>query len=297
MADVPVTSSPDEDKSFSYGSYYYETYGSAPYEHSELWTSTFGVFADGIVQRFAPRTVLDVGCAKGLLVQALRARGVEAWGIDYSSFAISAAADDTAPYVAVSSATEPLPEGFPSQFDLVVSLECLEHIDASICPSALDNLTSWSDTILFSSCPWDYGEASHVNTRAYEDWVAEFAARGFIRNFAVDTSFIMAWAFSVRRSEVVRDTTELVRTYERVLWQLRQNHDGARAALAQLTRELEAVSTSLRDYTDLDQSVAHSELIALHEELAAVYASPQWRLGGKLISLPRSVKSWWASRT
>jgi len=283
---------PEDSKvgTFSYGKHYYATYDTAPYEHSELWTATFGNFADGIMSRFRPRTVLDVGCAKGFMVEALRDRGVEAWGIDVSNYAISAVAPHVAPYVAVASATDPLPENFPDRFDLVISLECLEHIDPSLCPRALDQLTSFSDDILFSSCPSDFAEASHVNTRPLEDWVADFASRGFLRNFAIDTSFVMAWAIAVRRSDDATRREEIVRRYERALWHERQNHLGAREVLAELTGQLEELAAELSSYTDDDQSVTRAEHVALHEELAAVYASPQWRAGGRLLALPRAFR-------
>jgi len=290
-SDSPARSTEDPNTgTFAYGEHYYATYDTAPYEHSELWSATFGNFAEGIVSRFRPRTVLDVGCAKGFMVEALRERGVDAWGIDVSSYAISAVAPQVAPYVAVSSATESLPENFPQHFDLVISLECLEHIDPAQCPRALDHLTSWSNDILFSSCPSDFAEASHVNTRALEDWVSDFAARGFLRNFAIDTSFVMKWAFAVRRSEDATRHEEIVRRYERSLWHEHQNHLGAREVLAELTGQLEEIAAELKTYTDDDQSVTRAENIALHEELAAVYASPQWRAGGRLLALPRALR-------
>ena len=48
----------------------------------------FGTIADQVVAEIKPRRVLDVGCAKGFLVEALRDRGVEAFGIDVSEYAI-----------------------------------------------------------------------------------------------------------------------------------------------------------------------------------------------------------------
>lgn len=45
--------------------------------------------ADYLVQRFGKVKFLDIGCACGILVKALRDRGAEAWGIDPSEYAIS----------------------------------------------------------------------------------------------------------------------------------------------------------------------------------------------------------------
>jgi SAM-dependent methyltransferase len=49
------------------------------------------------------RSVLDVGCAKGFLVGELRSLGVEAFGIDVSSYAISCAEPRVRPWLAVRS--------------------------------------------------------------------------------------------------------------------------------------------------------------------------------------------------
>jgi hypothetical protein len=45
------------------------------------------------------RTVFDLGCAKGFLVEALRTLGVEAYGIDVSDYAIELADPSVRPYL------------------------------------------------------------------------------------------------------------------------------------------------------------------------------------------------------
>ena len=59
-------------------SYYANADGSgcgSDYHNRERWEPFFNMIADRIVADFAPRTVLDVGCAFGYVVQALRDRG------------------------------------------------------------------------------------------------------------------------------------------------------------------------------------------------------------------------------
>ena len=69
---------------------YYFTHGCGrPYQRDEHWTRFFGAIADHLVSSIQPRRVLDAGCALGLLVEALRDRGVDAEGIDLSSYAIA----------------------------------------------------------------------------------------------------------------------------------------------------------------------------------------------------------------
>ena len=58
------------------------------YSERERMYPFFEQIAEKIIKNYAPKTVLDVGCAYGYLVEALRCRGVEAYGIDISEYAI-----------------------------------------------------------------------------------------------------------------------------------------------------------------------------------------------------------------
>src|SRR3954454_24949398 len=86
---------------------------------SEHWRNFFTGVAQRIVGLVEPQTVLDVGCAKGLLVQALAALDVDARGSDISEFAISAAHADVAGRLWVASATEPI----DGRYDLITCIE------------------------------------------------------------------------------------------------------------------------------------------------------------------------------
>jgi hypothetical protein len=56
-------------------------------------------------------------------VEALRQRGIDAEGIDLSSYAISHVHESVRPYCRVASITDDLPD----RYDLIVSIEVLEH--------------------------------------------------------------------------------------------------------------------------------------------------------------------------
>ena len=93
-----------------YGADYYGHYAAAgiSYERSPFWLDFFGKIADRLIEDFHPKTALDAGCAIGLLVEALRDRGVDAEGIDFSDFAVGKAREDVRPFLTVGSITEPL---------------------------------------------------------------------------------------------------------------------------------------------------------------------------------------------
>jgi len=68
-----------------------------PYQRDEAWLSFFDGIAERIARDTAPRIVLDAGGATGFLVEARRHRGVEAYGLDISGYAISHVHPDARP--------------------------------------------------------------------------------------------------------------------------------------------------------------------------------------------------------
>src|SRR5262245_51681773 len=84
--------------------YYAHGLGKDPYDRDQVvWRNHFQSLARVLVERFGPRRVLDVGCAKGFLVEQLRDLGVEAFGIDASEHAISEVRSDVKPFCRVAS--------------------------------------------------------------------------------------------------------------------------------------------------------------------------------------------------
>jgi SAM-dependent methyltransferase len=180
-----------------YDAYYYAHCCGAPYEREGTIWEHFRTIADRIVSDIAPRTVLDAGCAKGFLVEWLRKRGVEAWGLDVSEYAIGEVTPEIRPYCRVASVAEPLDR----DYDLIVCQEVLEHIPAEDAEKALPNLCSHTTDILFSSCSTDYTEPTHINVRPPEFWAEQFARHGFVRDFDFDATFITAWAVRFRKGD------------------------------------------------------------------------------------------------
>ena len=264
-----------------YGEFYYRHDCGLPYERNEHWTKFFGSVADGIVRELRPRSVLDVGCAMGLLVEQLRIRGVEAWGIDVSEFAIGNVHSSVAQYCAVSSAAdEALPNGFPQSFDLVTCIEVIEHLEDEAVLPALENLTTLADRLLFSSSPEDYAEATHLNVKPPDEWSARLAGLGMWRNMDLDASFLTPWAAVYDRRKPV--PPELVAAYERTYAlqrreiralrgeALRRHSDDIRASVDAVTVEsIEAAVVQLEQQLDFARGEAASAR-AEEDELRAL---------------------------
>lgn len=225
-----ATSRPQSDSAPAvpqYGASYFRNYwgGGGPYERNERWLKFFGDVADGIVRDFHPTSVLDAGCAKGLLVEAMRKRGVEAWGIDVSEFAISEVHESIREYCSVASLTEPLPR----RYDLITCIEVIEHIPAAEADKAIASLCQATDRLVLSTTPGDYGEPTHLNVQPPEAWSAALAEQGFLRNLERDLSYLSPWTALYTRSN--DSLPETVRRYDRAWWRLRREVSEVRNSL------------------------------------------------------------------
>ncbi len=194
--------------------YYHNCCGPIPYEDPSHWVLFFGVIADCIVRDLKPKTVLDAGCAMGYLVAALRDRGVDAYGVDISEYAISKVREDVRPYCLTGSLTETLPDGLPKHYDLVVTIEVLEHLYAEDGKKAIQQLCTLSDCIIFSSTPDDFEEHTHFNVQQREYWSCLFAAEGFFDDLNYRPTYLTPYAVCYRRCNT---WLRQVEDYERTL--------------------------------------------------------------------------------
>ncbi|MET0421792.1 MAG: class I SAM-dependent methyltransferase, partial [Acidimicrobiia bacterium] len=227
-SDGPLESPPDPSVEPSYGAYYYAHDCGIPYERNEHWLGFFDEVARGLIRELRPQSTLDAGCAFGMLVEALRNHGVDASGIDLSSYAISQAPPELAPHLRVGTLTDPL----PGRYDLITCVEVIEHLDPADAARALDNLTAATDRLLLCSTPTDYAEPTHVYVRQPEEWAADLAKRGFVRDLSFDGSFLTPWTLLFVRSTL--SPVDVVRTYEREHWRMKHEVGEVREAIIAL---------------------------------------------------------------
>ncbi len=194
-----------------YNKTFYDSFCGKDYSDEAFWRAQFGRIADKIVEYFTPETVLDAGCANGYLVSELRKRGVKAYGIDISEHAIESAGDDIREFLNAQSLTEPLPKSFPQKFDLVVTIEVLEHMTPEDGKAAISRLCSYSDTLLFSSTPYDLENKTHINVQQVEYWAREFAENSYFRNMLCPTDFLTPWAMLFHK---LSDVPSVIFNYE-----------------------------------------------------------------------------------
>lgn len=197
---------------------YYANSCGRPYQRDVDWLNFFGKVAEKIKIEINPSTVLDAGCAFGFLVEKLREQGIQAFGSDISEYAISQTHESIKPFCWVGSLVEPIEQ----KYDLIVSIEVLEHIDKKNSEKALINLCNATDDILFSSTPFDYKESTHVNVNNPDYWSEQFAKQGFFRDVNFDASFITPWAVRYRkRNEPIH---RIIKEYEQKFWVIKKEN-------------------------------------------------------------------------
>lgn len=263
-----------DNRAHPFDAYYFAHGCGRPYQRDEEWLKFFGTIAERIVSGIQPSMVLDTGCAMGFLVEALRERGVEAFGIDISEYAIENVVQDIRPYCWVGSVTE----AFPKRYDLIVCIEVLEHMKPPEAERALENICRHTDDVLFSSTPFDYKEATHFNVQPPEHWAELFARQGFLRDVDYDASYINAWATRFRRNN--EPTARVVRNYERRFWLLWKEVVDLRELTSEMRDQLAVNEESIKTLSTQAKQVPilMERLIENERCLAEVFNSRSWQL-------------------
>jgi len=267
---------------------YYETSCGLPYRRDvEHWVHFFNAIAKSIVASLQPSSVLDVGCATGMLVEALRNEGVDARGVDISTWAIDHLPEKLRAYCKVGTITEEI-EG---TYDLITCIEVVEHLPIFSVEDAIANLCRHTDTILFSSTSDDFDEPTHLNVEPAGYWSQLFVSNGFLRDVDYDASFLSPHAILFRR--IPTDVRHVVYEYERALSlatpaaaRLDEAEKGLEAAVAehdrlaerfnQLAKDNQALSTEYSrvadDYSRVSNDYSHvlNDLHALSREYGEV---------------------------
>lgn len=136
-----------------------------------------GTIADSIVTDLAPRTVVDIGCGTGALLEVLRTRGCDVFGYEYSKVALEYCRRRNLAVAKFDLEKDALTD--TRTFDVAVSIEVAEHLPASVADRYVDLLTRLGRAVVFTAAPPGQGGNDHVNEQPPAYWIAKFNARGF----------------------------------------------------------------------------------------------------------------------
>lgn len=124
-----------------------------------------------------PRSVVDVGCGRGVWLAAFKKHGVStALGVDGSWLEGEDMLIPATEFVAAD-LEEQVTLG--ATFDLAVSLEVAEHLSPEGGERLVKLLTESAPVVLFSAAVPGQGGVDHVNEQWQTYWVERFGRRGF----------------------------------------------------------------------------------------------------------------------
>ena len=135
---------------------------------------------------FNPRRVLDVGCGRGWVVQALRERGVDAWGVDPSPTATCLT--EARPFHLRAAADRlPFPTG---AFDVVLCTDVLAHVPEAFVERTLREMLRVAGGPLVAAIDCaNPTRDGHTTLRPRQWWLDQLTGLGA----TPDHSFVAGW--------------------------------------------------------------------------------------------------------
>jgi SAM-dependent methyltransferase len=175
-----------------------------------------------------PSRVLDVGCAKGYLVEAFHAQGVaQALGLDVSPYAISQAEPAMRGRLLVGNLGEGLPLA-TGTCDVITAMDLFEHLaDPVPALQEIGRVLRIGGRVYLKIChplhPNATRDSSHVNVQPLGYWTAIFRQAGFSWARIYETDVVEAGSVVDRMKSLVRRFREwaVIGTpadYKFVLW-------------------------------------------------------------------------------
>jgi SAM-dependent methyltransferase len=150
---------------------YYATYVEGPAVRSAKTIS------NSILEDFTPTRVVDVGCGTGALLEALRKRGCEVFGLEYSKTGLKYCTDRHLDVEKFDLERDVIKDNWI--FDVAVSMEVAEHLPKKIADRYVDILTRMAPTVVFTAAPPGQRGTDHVNLQPPKYWRSKYQQRDF----------------------------------------------------------------------------------------------------------------------
>ncbi|MCC5651789.1 glycosyltransferase [Nostoc sp. XA013] len=242
------------------------------------WLRFFNAVADKLVNYVSPSSVLDVGCAKGFLVEAFYNRGIFVHGFDYSEYAISCVRVDLQPSVFVASAADSSAfKKTQHRYDLITCIEVVEHMPRHEALDAIQNMCQYAKVIFFSSTADDFAEPTHLTVLPRINWLKIFLDNGFIPDYNFNIYDLVPHGILLRRIE--DEISEVNNFIEFIEWQFDSlkieisNRNNIQSKLIDLESKVNSLQVELEtsqsqlQATQVELETSQSQLQATQVEL------------------------------
>ncbi len=145
------------------------------YALQEGYTDDYRLIAAFLLEQLDFESVIDLGCANGLLLLPFLEAGKDVRGIELSPQVRSYIPARLQDLIEIGDFS-----AMDGRADLVCCIEMAEHLPPGRSEELVDKITSLAQKwIYFTAAPPGQGGRGHINCRPMTDWIAWFEARGW----------------------------------------------------------------------------------------------------------------------
>ena len=144
---------------------------------------SYKIIVDYIINNIKPdlNSVIDYGCGAGWFLYYFKNRGItDVLGIEPNKNIRGVLDKSVKSNIEFLNLTEVIK--INRFFDLSMNIEVMEHIDEKYSTVCLDNITSYSSTLIFSAATPGQGGWGHVNEQPFSYWENRLNDRDFVCN-------------------------------------------------------------------------------------------------------------------
>jgi cyclopropane fatty-acyl-phospholipid synthase-like methyltransferase len=170
-------------------------------KHKNMYPNNFN---DGmnrwVVENLKPKTVLEFGCGIGWYCEFFANHGVQTvHGIEPAPMDPEKFSHENATQFTWDATVDPEPEGILPEYDMIFSVEVMEHVARQYHTKIIDWMHSKNPrVVVFSAATPGQGGHGHIAERPQAEWIGEWTSRGY----AIDTELTKQIKASCNRRNI-----------------------------------------------------------------------------------------------
>lgn len=157
-----------------------EIYDGGYFQYVERTTGqSADVIANSIIETFHPSSVVDVACGTGILLDRLRAKGVQqVKGLEFAKEGLKLCHMRQLEVKKFDVENDQLPQEMGNA-DVVISMEAGHQLHEASANRYVDLLCQIADVVVFSSATPGQGDRYPRNEQHHQYWIEKFGERGY----------------------------------------------------------------------------------------------------------------------